>query len=117
MRNDHPSSIGKETPDDPLVGRMVEVHLLNDKRFLGKVRRRDRDGLTLYCIPLSMIDTLPQGSSVKDQLDEILSTLFFPYTNIEYVDIGGEPVGFDSLFAQAFDGEPLEALFEYRGIS
>ena len=92
---------------------MVEIHLLNDKRFLGKVRSRDRDGITLYCIPLSMIDTLPQGSSVKNQLEEILSTLFFPYVNIEYVDIGGEPVGFDSLFAQAFDGESLETLFEY----
>jgi len=98
---------------DPLVGKMVEVHLLNNKRFLGKVRRRDRDGITLYCIPLAMIDTNPQGASIKSQLKDILHTLFFPYVNIEYIDIGGEPVGFDTLFAQAFEGESLEDLFEY----
>ncbi len=98
---------------DPLVGKMVEVHLLNDKRFLGKVRHRDRDGITLYCIPLSMIDTLPAGASIAGQLSEVLHTLFFPYANIEYVDIGGEPVGFDTLFSHAFGGEKLETLFEY----
>lgn len=99
---------------DALIGRMVEVHLLNDKRFLGKVRRCDRDGIILYCIPSAMIDTLPQGSNLKSQLAEILHTLFFPYVNIEYIDIGGEPVGFDTLFAQAFGGDSLEDLFEYR---
>jgi hypothetical protein len=93
---------------------MVEVHLLNDKRFLGKVRGRDRDGITLYCIPSAMIDTLPQGANLKSQLADILHTLFFPYVNIEYIDIGGEPVGFDTLFAQAFGGDCLEDLFEYR---
>ncbi|MCA9409896.1 MAG: hypothetical protein H6751_09805 [Candidatus Omnitrophica bacterium] len=113
MTGNTTNSIHEMAKDDPMIGKMVEVHLLNDKRFLGKVRRRDRDGVTLYCIPLSMIDTLPQGSSVKDQLGEILSTIFFPYVNIEYIDIGGEPVGFDSLFSQAFDNEPLESLFEY----
>jgi hypothetical protein len=99
--------------DDPLIGKMVEVHLLNHKRFLGKVRRRDRDGMTLYCIPLSLIDTLAPGASIREQLQEVLHTLFFPYVNIEYIDIGGEPVGFDTLFAHAFEGQPLERLFEY----
>ncbi len=98
---------------DPLVGKMVEIHLLNSKRFLGKVRCRDHDGITLYCIPLSLIDTLPAGASIREQLPEILHTLFFPYVNIEYIDIGGEPVGFDALFYHAFQGEKLEVLFEY----
>lgn len=102
---------------DPLVGRMVEVHLLNSKRFLGKVRSRDRDGITLYCIPLSLIDTLPAGASIREQLSEILHTLFFPYVNIEYIDIGGEPVGFDTLFYHAFQGERLEMLFEYSSVA
>jgi len=96
-----------------LVGKMVEIHLLNDKRFLGKVRSQDRDGISVYCISLAMIDLHPQGASLKSQLGEILHTLFFPYVNIEYIDIGGEPVGFDKLFAQAFEGEPLEKLFEH----
>jgi hypothetical protein len=104
----------KRDKDDPLVGKMVEVHLLNDKRFLGKVRGRDRDGITLYCISLAMIDTLPQGSNLQSQLVDVLHTLFFPYVNIEYIDIGGEPVGFDTLFSQAFGGASLEELFEYR---
>jgi hypothetical protein len=97
-----------------LIGKMVEVHLLNDKRFLGKVRRQDRDGITVYCIPLAIIDNSPQGSNLSGQLGEILHTLFFPYENIEYIDIGGEPVGFDTLFAQAFGGGSLEDLFEYQ---
>lgn len=111
MREDRPFTDTESS--DPLVGKMVELHLLNGKRFLGKVRRRDRDGITLYCIPSSMIDTNPQGASLKSQLGEILHTLFFPYVNIEYLDIGGEPVGFDTLFAQVFEGAPLEGLFEY----
>jgi len=102
-----------ESGDDPLLGRMVEVHLLNDKRFLGKVRARDREGVTLYCIPLSVIDTLPEGTDIRSQLREVLHTLFFPYTNVEYIDIGGEPVGFDTLFEHAFGGQKLELLFEY----
>ncbi len=111
MKADEPSS-GADL-SDPLVGKMVELHLLNGKRFLGKVRRRDRDGITLYCIPSSTIDTNPYGESLKSQLREILHTLFFPYVNIEYLDIGGEPVGFDTLFAQVFEGASLESLFEY----
>jgi hypothetical protein len=101
--------------EDALVGKMVEIHLTNSKRFLGKVRNRDRDGITLYCIPLTLIDTLAPGASIKSQLDEVLHTLFFPYVNIEYIDIGGEPVGFDTLFAHAFEGSRLEDLFEYSG--
>ena len=90
----------------------VKVAILNNG-FLGMVRRKDRDGITLYCIPLAMIDTLPPGVSLKAQLKEILHTLFFPFANIEYIDIGGEPVGFDALFAQAFEGGSLVDLFEY----
>ena len=106
-------SEGEMARRDPLVGKMVEVHLLNSKRFLGKVRCRDHDGITLFCIPLSLIDTLPAGASIREQLPEILHTLFFPYVNIEYIDIGGEPVGFDTLFHNAFQGEKLDQLFEY----
>ena len=109
-----PKTPPSEGSEDPLVGRMVEIHLLNDKRFLGKVRSRDRDGMTVYCIPVSLIDTLPAGANIQGELQEVLHTLFFPYANIEYVDIGGEPVGFDNLFAQAFGGESLEELFSYR---
>ena len=111
-----PRSNQTTSDDDPLVCKMVEVHLLNSKRFLGKVRGRDRDGITLYCIPLSLIDTLPAGASIREQLPEILHTLFFPYVHIEYIDIGGEPVGFDTLFYYAFQGERLEDLFDYRRV-
>ena len=106
------SASGDATPD-PLLGKMVEVHLLNSKRFLGKVRAHDQEGITLYCIPLSLLDTLLPGTSIREQLPEILHTLFFPYVNIEYIDIGGEPVGFDTLFYHAFQGQKLEGLFEY----
>lgn len=96
-----------------LVGKMVEIHLLNGKRFLGKVRGQDDHGLTIYCIPLRVLETMPEGAKIQEQLADILHTLFFPWVNVEYVDIGGEPVGFDTLFADWFDHQPLEQFFEY----
>jgi hypothetical protein len=98
---------------NPLLGKMVEVHLLNDKRFLGKVRHCDSSGITVYCIPLSIIDTLPSASNIRAEMPDILHTLFFPYVNVEYIDIGGEPVGFDTLFREAFGGESLAIIFDY----
>jgi hypothetical protein len=92
---------------------MVEVHLLNGKRFLGKVRGVDSTGVTVYAIPLKVLDTMPEGVNIREQLRSMLATLFFPFVNIEYIDIGGEPVGFDALFANWFGGEPLESFFDY----
>lgn len=98
-----------------MVGRLVEVHLLNGKRFLGRVTDRENDGITLFCIPLDALDTLPQGEDVRTQLRSMLNTLFFPYCNVEYVDIGGEPLGFDHLFAGWFGSEPLDSFFARDG--
>jgi len=98
--------------DYDLVDNIVEIHLLNGKRFLGKVRRRDSEGMTVSCIPLQALETLPEGSGVCEQLRGMVSTLFFPLVQIEYVDIGGEPVGFDALFAAWLQGRPVESLFE-----
>jgi len=95
-----------------LVGKVVEIHLLNGKRFLGKVRRKDADGVTLTCIPLQVLETLPEGQAVREQLRSMVATLFFPFVNVEYLDIGGEPVGFDTLFASWLQGMPVGQLFE-----
>ena len=97
----------------PLVGKMVEVHLLNGKRFLGKVKRVDPIGITVYCIPLKVLETMPEGANVREQLRSILATLFFPFVNIEYIDVGGEPVGFDALFATWFGGENVASFFDF----
>lgn len=94
-----------------MLGKLVEVHLLNGKRFLGRVTTREPDGITLYCIPLDALDTIPHGSDVRQQLKTMLHTLFFPYTNVEYVDIGGEPLGFDHLFVGWFGSESIESFF------
>lgn len=94
-----------------MLNRLVEVHLLNGKRFLGRVIARDAEGVTLYCIPLDVLDTIPQGSDVRAQLKAMLHTLFFPYAQVEYVDIGGEPLGFDNLFHGWFGNEPVESFF------
>jgi len=99
--------------DSPMLGRMVEIHLLNGKRFLGKVKRVDSLGVTVYSIPLKVLDTMPEGVNIREQLRSMLATLFFPFVNIEYIDIGGEPVGFDALFASWFGGEPLESFFDF----
>ena len=95
-----------------LVGQAVEIHLLNGKRFVGKVRRKDPEGVTVTCIPLQVLETLPDGGHLREQLRSMVSTLFFPFVNVEYLDIGGEPVGFDALFAPWLQGESFEELFE-----
>jgi hypothetical protein len=103
--------------NSPLMNRMVEVHLLNGKRFLGKVRRVDQLGMTVYAIPLKVLETMPEGVNIREQLRSMLATLFFPFVNVEYVDIGGEPVGFDALFASWFGGEPLDSFFDYEKLA
>jgi hypothetical protein len=100
-----------------LLEKMVEVHLLNGKRFLGKVRHVDSMGITVYAIPLKVLETMPEGINIREQLRSMLATLFFPFVNIEYIDIGGEPVGFDALFASWFGGEPLESFFDYEKLA
>lgn len=98
----------------PLVEQMVEVHLVNGKRFLGKVKRVDETGIVVYCIPLKVLETMPEGTGIREQLRSILATLFFPFVNIEYLDIGGEPVGFGALFESWFRDEPIESFFEFE---
>lgn len=97
--------------DHALVNRVVEVHLLSGKRFLGLVTDQDRDGLTLRCLPLKVLETTPEGADILGQLRSIVGLKFFPYINIEYVDIGGEPVGFDALFAKWFGGLKVADFF------
>jgi hypothetical protein len=96
-----------------ITGRMVELHLLNGNRFLGKVIARESDGVVLRCIPMSVIDAARDGENLAHSLHQILHTVFFPYVNIEYMDIGGEPVGFDTLFASFFGGRRLSELFDH----
>jgi hypothetical protein len=94
-----------------LTGKMVEIHLLNGNRFLGLVLEKDSDGLTMRCIPLKVLETAPEGGQITEQIRSIMGVKFFPYLNVEYVDIGGEPVGFDTLFAKWFRGRPLMDFF------
>ncbi len=97
--------------DRALVGKVVELHLLSGKRFLGLVVDKDSDGLTLRCLPLKVLETAPAGGDIVGQLHSITGTKFFPYINVEYVDVGGEPVGFDTLFAPWFGGVPVVEFF------
>lgn len=97
---------------DMLLGKMVEIHLLNGNRFLGEITERDHDGVIVRCLPMRVMDTAPEGEDLADQMTQMLHTLFFPYVNIEYMDIGGEPLGFDVLFANFFGGRKLTELFE-----
>ena len=95
-----------------MIGKMVEIHLLNGKRFLGKVTVKDNQGLILFCIPVKALESVPPGKQAHEQLREMLHTVFFPWQQIEYVDIGGEPIGFDSLYASWFQGQPVADFFE-----
>lgn len=95
-----------------MIGDMVEVHLLNGKRFLGKINVKDEQGLILYCIPVKALESVPPGEGAKDEMREMMHTVFFPWQQIEYVDIGGEPQGFDSLYYSWFKGESIAKFFE-----
>ncbi len=94
-----------------MIGALVELHLLNGKRFLGKVTLKDREGLVLYCIPVKALESVPPGKDTHEQLREMVRTVFFPWQNIEYVDIGGEPIGFNAIYASWFHEESLEDFF------
>lgn len=96
-----------------LVGKMVEVHLLNGSRYLGKVKEIDSYGVTVFCVPLTMLEGMIESRSILEDLRSMRHTLFFPHTNIEYIDIGGEPLGFDHLFHSWFGNEPLDEFFEH----
>ncbi len=94
-----------------LVDQMVEIHLLNGKRFLGKVLSQERDGLVATCIPLKALETMPPGGDMTRELKEMRQTLFFPWTGVEYIDIGGHPIGFNTLYAGWFKGTRVEHFF------
>ncbi|HOJ60091.1 MAG TPA: hypothetical protein PK878_07360 [bacterium] len=100
-----------------LNGKLVEVHLLNGKRFLGKITSKDGEGLVMYCIPVKALETVPPGSGALDEMREMLHTVFFPWQQVEYVDIGGEPIGFDSLYSSWFRGQPVANFFERPFVS
>lgn len=97
--------------EDSLVDQMVEIHLLNGKRFLGKVLGQQRDGLVACCIPLQVLETMPPSGDVRKDLGEMRQTLFFPWTGVEYIDIGGHPIGFNTLYAGWFGGTNIEHFF------
>lgn len=96
-----------------LAGRVVEVHLVGGKRFIGKVRRQIRDGVLLYGVPVRVLDSFTSNADMRDELNKILSTVFIPYVSIEYVDVGGEPIGFDALYSGWFGGQSLESYFTH----
>ncbi len=94
-----------------LTGHVVEVYLNGGKRFLGKIRRQSRDGILLYGLPMRVLDTLNTTTDMREELRRMLSTIFVPYVGIEYIDIGGEPIGFDDLYGTIFGGELLQDFF------
>lgn len=100
-----------------MIGKMVELHLLNGKRFLGKITVKDEHGLILYCLPVKGLESVPPGTEAEEQLREMLHTLFFPWAQIEYVDIGGEPIGFDALYSSWFHEHSITQFFEKSTVS
>ncbi|MDP8244021.1 MAG: hypothetical protein P9L94_08080 [Candidatus Hinthialibacter antarcticus] len=95
-----------------MVGELVELHLLNGKRFLGKITVKDDQGVILYCVPVKAMESVPPGVGALDEMREMLHTVFFPWIQVEYVDIGGEPIGFDELYAPWFKDISIAEFFE-----
>ncbi|MBI1387343.1 MAG: hypothetical protein GC154_02715 [bacterium] len=100
-----------------MIGEMVEVHLLNGKRFLGKVTVKDEHGLILYTIPVKALESVAPGEGAIEEMREMLHTVFFPWQQIEYVDIGGEPLGFDDLYSSWFKTISISEFFEKSAVS
>ncbi|MBD3268314.1 hypothetical protein GF373_16735 [bacterium] len=94
-----------------MIGKMVELHLLNGKRFLGRVASKDSEGIILYCVPVKALESVPPGAGAFEQIREMLHTVFFPWNQVEYVDIGGEPMGFEHLYYSWFCDIKLEKFF------
>lgn len=100
-----------------MIGEMVELHLLNGKRFLGKVTLQDPMGVTLYCIPIKALESVPTGKDAIPLMREMMHTVFFPWQQVEYIDIGGEPMGYDSLYSSWFQGKSVAQFFEKSALS
>ncbi|HQO37106.1 MAG TPA: hypothetical protein PLG59_20760, partial [bacterium] len=98
--------------DGALSGQVVEIHLLNGKRFLGKVLGQERDGVVVSCIPLRALETMPPSGDVRRELEEMKQTLFIPWVGVEYLDIGGHPIGFNDLYAGWFGGANVGDFFD-----
>jgi hypothetical protein len=95
-----------------MIGKMVELHLLNGKRFLGKVSCKDKEGVILYCVPVKALEGVAPGVGAYEQVREMLHTVFFPWTQVEYIDIGGEPIGFDHLYYGWFHDIKISDFFQ-----
>ena len=99
---------------DDLTGSVVEVHLNGGKRFLGRIRRQTPR--TAFCCSACRcgcwIRSLPE-SDMREELRRIVSSVFVPYVGIEYIDVGGEPIGFNELYGTSFGGESLESFFTH----
>lgn len=95
-----------------MIGQMVEVHLLNGKRFLGKITVKDEQGVVLYCVPVKALEDVPTGGDALSEISEMLHTVFFPWAQVEYIDIGGEPIGFGALYGPWFRDTKLDEFFD-----
>lgn len=100
-----------------MIGEMVELNLLNGKRFLGKVTLKDDHGLTLYCIPIKGLESVPPGKDAIPTMREMMQTVYFPWQQVEYIDIGGEPIGYDDLYSSWFQGKTVAEFFEKATLS
>ncbi len=95
-----------------MIGEMVEVHLLNGKRFLGKIQNKDNHGIILFCVSVRGLESVPPGEGAFEELREMVQTVFFPWQQIEYIDIGGDPIGFETIYASWFKEISLSYFFE-----
>ncbi len=95
-----------------MIGELVEIHLMNGKRFLGKIMQKDSEGVILYGIPVKALESVPPGTGALEQMREMLHTVFFAWQQIEYMDIGGEPIGFQALYASWFKEQSLVDFFQ-----
>jgi hypothetical protein len=98
-----------------MENKIVEVHLRTGRNFFGKLVSKDRDGVIVFGVSskaMNEADLAQTGLKIEEFLSEMLTTMFFPYANIEYIDISAKISSIQSELDHIIHSTPLEKLFD-----
>jgi len=98
-----------------MKGRIVEVFLKDGKSFLGKLVDKDRDGVTVYGLYTRHLREAISFARTNscDLADAVIRQLaFFPYHNIDYINLDDGKGHFASLYGHLFHPYTIEEFFQ-----
>lgn len=97
-----------------MVGKLVEVSLKDGRSFLGVVRDKDSDGLTVFGVFTKYLEeeasyVKGRGGDLAESL--VCQTLFFPYANVDSVCIDDPPGQFEVFYGRHFSPRTVREFF------